>query len=77
MFLLMEDFMREFIVLILELLFIALIQTIVEAIFDAEERKKQMRVVNIACILISYLLLIRFVYNHLLGELTAFVGIPF
>ena len=69
--------MREFMVLIVELLFIALIQTIVEAVFDAEDRKKQMRVVNIACILISYLLLIRFVYNHLLEELTAFVGFPF
>ena len=69
--------MREFMILIIELLFIALIQTVIEAVFDEQERKKQIKVVNIACILISYLLLIRFVYNHLLGELTAFVGFPF
>ena len=66
--------MREFMILIAELLFIAVIQTIVESIMDAEERKKQLKVVNIACIAVSYVLLIRYVYNHLWSELTAFVN---
>jgi len=69
--------MREFLILIAELLFIAVIQTIIESILDAEERKKQLKVVNIACIAASYILLIRFVATHLLGELFAFVNIPF
>jgi len=66
--------MREFMILIAELLFIAVIQTIVESIMDAEERKKQLKVVNIACIAVSYVLLIRYVYNHLWSEITAFVN---
>jgi len=61
--------MREFMILIAELLFIAIVQTIVESIFDAEERQKQLKVVNIACIAMSYVLLIRYVYNQLWGEL--------
>lgn len=66
--------MREFMILIAELLFIAVVQTIVEAIMDAEERKTQLKVVNIACIAVSYGLLIRYVYNHLWSEVLAFVN---
>jgi len=61
--------MREFMILIAELLFIAVVQTIIESILDAEERQTQLKVVNIACIAVSYVLLIRYVYNHLWGEL--------
>lgn len=67
--------MREFMILIAELLFIAVVQTIVESIMDAEERKKQMKVINIACIAVSYVLLIRYVYNNLWGELSSLVNI--
>ena len=66
--------MREFMVLIAELLFIAVVQTIVESLLDAEERKKQLKVVNIACVAVSYVLLFRYVYNHLWSELAAFVN---
>lgn len=66
--------MREFMILIAELLFIAVIQTIVESIMDAENRKTQLKVVNIACIAVSYGLLIRYVYNHLWSEVLAFVN---
>jgi len=69
--------MREFMILIAELLFIVILQTIVESVLDAEERKKQLKVVNIACIAVSYVLLIRYVYNHLWGELSAFVSFTF
>ena len=69
--------MRPFLILIAELLFIAVLQTIVEAILDSEERKKQMKVVNIACIAVSYVLLFRYVYNELLGELTTLANLTF
>ena len=69
--------MREFGVLIVELLLVAFVQTIIESFLDAEKREKQIRVVNIAGILASYLLLIRFVFTHLLEELTAFMDLPF
>jgi len=64
-------------ILITELLFIAVLQTIVESILDAEERKRQLKVVNIACIAVSYVLLIRYVYNHLWGELASLVNFTF
>ena len=64
-------------VLIAELLFIAVVQTIIESILDAEERKKQLKVINIACVAVSYVLLIRYVYTHLWGEVLAFVNFPF
>ena len=66
--------MREFMILIAELLFIAVVQTIVESIMDAEKREKQLKVVNIACIAVSYGLLLRYVYNHLWSEILAFVN---
>ena len=69
--------MREFMILLTELLFIAVLQTIVESILDAEERKKQLKVINIACIAVSYVLLFRYVYNHLWGELMSFVNFTF
>ncbi|MCL2287180.1 MAG: hypothetical protein FWC32_12570 [Firmicutes bacterium] len=69
--------MREFMILIAELLFIAVLQTIVESILDAEERKKQLKVVNIACVAVSYVLLFRYVHNHLWGELTMLVNFAF
>jgi len=69
--------MREFMILISEILFIVILQTIIEAIFDMQQRKEYAKVVNIACVLICYFLLIRYVYNHLLGEITALVNFAF
>lgn len=65
--------MREFMILITELVAIALLQTILEAVLDAEERKRQIKVLNIACVVASYLVLIRYVYTHFWTELWAFV----
>jgi len=67
--------MREFMILIAELLFIAVVQTILEAVLDSEAHKKQLKVVNLACLAVSYVLLFRYVYNNLWGELTAFINI--
>ena len=69
--------MRPFMILIAELLFIVILQTIIESILDTEERQKQLKVVNIACIAVSYVLLIRYIHGHLWGELTAFVQFTF
>jgi len=67
--------MREFLILIAELLFIAVVQTIVESVLDADSHKKLLKVVNIACIAASYIFLIRFVATHLLSELFAFLAV--
>jgi len=69
--------MREFMILLTELLLVAVIQTIAEYVLDAGERKKLLKVVNLACLAVSYALLIRFVYNHLWGELMSFVNFSF
>jgi len=66
--------MREFIILIGELLFIVLIQTVLESVLDAEKRERQMKVINIACIVVSYLLLIRYVHNNLWAEIQSLVN---
>lgn len=66
--------MREFMILIAELLLIAVIQTIVESVMDAEKREKQIKVVNLACLAVSYVLLFRYVHSHLWGEIAAFVN---
>ncbi|MCL2839218.1 MAG: hypothetical protein FWE05_00465 [Defluviitaleaceae bacterium] len=69
--------MREFMILIGELIIIAVIQTVLDAVFTELEIEKQIRVVNIACLILSYFLLIRFVSNHFLGELTSMVNLTF
>jgi len=66
--------MRDFMILLTELLLIAVLQTIIESVMDTEKREKQMKVVNIACIAASYVLLIRYVYNNLWGELATMVN---
>jgi len=68
---------REFIILIGELIIIAAIQTVIEAVFKEWKLEKQMTVVNIACVLVSYILLIRFVYNNFFEELTTLVNFTF
>jgi len=66
--------MREFMILITEILAIVILQTIIEAILDIQKREEYAKVVNIACVLICYFLLIRYVYNHLWGEIIAMVN---
>jgi len=67
--------MREFVVLIGELLFIVLIQSILESVLDAEKRERYMKVINVACVVVSYVMLIRYVHNNLWAELQALVGV--
>ena len=69
--------MREFIILIGEIFFIALLQTIIDTFLDAQKHSYQMKIINIACIMGSLYLLLQFVYNHILSEISAFVKFPF
>jgi len=69
--------MSDFLVLIGHLVGIAVLQTVIDAVFTNLELEKQIPVVNIACVVISYALLLRFVYNHFLEEFTALVNFTF
>ncbi|MCL1842842.1 MAG: hypothetical protein FWF79_03440 [Defluviitaleaceae bacterium] len=69
--------MREFMILIGELMFISAMQIVLEAILDETDKKKIMKVVNLACIIISYFLLLRYVYNHIIDEIGGFVNFYF
>ena len=69
--------MREFTVLIGQLFFIALMQTVLELFIDPEERPKHVQILNIACIIGSLYLLLQFVFEYLMGELSTFVTFPF
>ena len=69
--------MREFMILITEILAVVILQTIIEALLDIQQRKEYAKVVNIACVLICYFLLIRYTYTHLWGEIIAMVNFTF
>lgn len=69
--------MREFMVLIGEIVFIALLQMVLEAFLDAEKKSQIMRFINIACVLGSLYLLLQFAYTYLLSEISTFVRFPF
>jgi len=67
--------MREFMILISEVLFVVILQTIVEAVLEMQERKQYAKIVNIASIVICYLLLIRYAFNHIFPEIASIVGV--
>jgi hypothetical protein len=69
--------MRELTILIGEILFIALLQTIIETFLNENKRGGHMAFINIACIMGSLYLLLRFVYDNILSEISAFVDFPF
>jgi hypothetical protein len=67
--------MREFIFLIIELITIAIIQMILENIFEELSQKKwKIKLINVAGILISYFLLLRYVYNHFIAEMASMLN---
>ena len=69
--------MREFTLLIGQLFFIALMQTVLELFIDPSERPKHVQILNIACIVGSLYLLLQFVFEYLLGEISTFMNFPF
>ena len=69
--------MLEFMILVVELLCVACVQAILSYMFTAWKMRKFILVTNIACVIISYALLLRFVYNHFLEVFIAFVELTF
>lgn len=69
--------MRECIILLSEIFMIGLLQTLIEIILEPEKRPYQAKFINVACILGSMYLVIRFAIDNLLGELIAVVRFPF
>jgi len=69
--------MREFIVLAGQIVFIALLQMILEAFLDPKDRPYHVKILNIACIMFSMYLLMQFVFNYILGEISTFMPIWF
>ena len=69
--------MREFMFLIIELMTVAILQMILENILDEASQKRTIKLINIAGILISYFLLLRYVYNHFIGEITSMLNFYF
>jgi len=69
--------MREFVILIFELICIAAFQIIISAIFDEGGPKWVIKAINIACIIIGYFLLLRYVYNLFSEQITTFVNFYF
>jgi len=70
-------FMREFMFLILELMTVAILQMILENILNEASQKQTVKIINIACILISYFLLLRYVYNHFISEISSMLNFYF
>jgi len=69
--------MREFTILIGQLFFIALLQTVLELFIDPKEKPKHVQILNIACIIGSLYLLLQFVFQYLMGEISTFVNFSF
>lgn len=67
--------MREFLILLGELVFIAILQVVINTILEESGQKQYTKVINIACILICYFLLVRYVYNNFVNEIMAFINL--
>ena len=61
--------MREFLVLISQILIIFTIQQLSEMVFD--EKKLHSRIISIVCFAGSFYLVLNYVYTYILGELVA------
>jgi len=69
--------MQEFLMLIVLLLSIAFLQKGAEVVLDKHELGDYKAVVQIACIITSYVVVGRYVYVHLLEDLLAFLEVGF
>ena len=69
--------MREFTMLVGQLFLIALMQIVLELFINAKERPMHVQILNIACIVGSMYLLLQFVFEYILGEVTTFLNFTF
>ena len=66
--------MRDFWILISQLLFTAMMQLALSTYLEAIEAKWLIKIINISCIAICYILLFRYVYNLYNTEISAFIN---
>ena len=69
--------MREFLLLLGQLFMIGCLQMMAELFIDADKRPYQAQLLNIACFLGGFYLLIQFAFAHVLAELMTMVRIAF
>lgn len=69
--------MREFLVLLGEILFITSLQYIFEVFVDAKNHPYQSQMLTVTCFMGSLYLLLRFAANHLFEELRTVLQLPF
>ncbi|MCL2352272.1 MAG: hypothetical protein FWC55_07040 [Firmicutes bacterium] len=69
--------MNQLLLLIAQLLFISIMQTVIEAFLDTEKREQQKKILNIACILGSLYFLLQFVFTYVIKEINTLVKLPF
>jgi len=65
--------MREFMILIGELVLISMMQVVINAVLEESGKKTALKAINIACIFICYFLLARYVYNNFIEEILTLV----
>ena len=69
--------MSQLLMLIAQLLFISIMQTVIEAFLDTEKREQQKKILSIACILGSLYFLLQFVFTYVIKEINTIVKLPF
>jgi hypothetical protein len=69
--------MREFMILIGTMVLVAMFQVVLTEILDELNLKRAIKVVNIVCVIFSYFLLARFVYNHIIEDFMRVVNYYF
>jgi len=68
--------MKEFIVLIAQILIITCIQTIAEIFIDSSKNPMQVKLIGIACTVGSFYLLVQFVFSYILDEIIGIINLP-
>ncbi len=69
--------MKEFMLLIGQIILISCIQSLVEIFIEPDKKPMQARIINIACYVGSFYLLIQYVIVYVLREIVSVVKIPF
>ena len=59
--------MRDFLYIAMELCAISVIQSLVEAIF--EERRGYIKIMSVLCSVVSFYIVLSYVYTHILSEI--------
>lgn len=69
--------MADCMVLLGQLFFIGLLQTVIEMILEPDKRPYQMKLINVACVAGSLYLILQFVTQYLMQALMAIVRFTF